>query len=160
MIPPFTPTLYIAIFRAYGDVAMRPSRRQILPFTRQWTEGRLTVTATLVGAHVAAYTAQFFVEFLGRDHGLAGEQLWSWLALTGSGIAQGNFWQFASFGCMPARYMPWRMHFCSISPDANWSRSLRRHFLGVFLSAICSAWSPHSAGMPLVGISPVWSRPL
>ena len=81
---------------------MRPSRRQMLPFTRRWTEGRLSVTAVLVGAHAAAYAAQFVVEMLGPYHGVDPNWLWSWFALTGPRVADGNFWQFVSYALLHA----------------------------------------------------------
>jgi membrane associated rhomboid family serine protease len=76
---------------------MRPSRRQLLPFARRWTEGRFSVTTVLIAVHAAAFTAQFFVQTVGKD------RLWEtgWieqsLALSGAGIASGQYWQFGSF---------------------------------------------------------------
>ena len=77
---------------------MRPSRRQMPQFTRRWTEGRVTATAVLVAAQVAAYVLQFCLVMHGQDRGFA-EDTWlrQWLGLSGDGLARGNYWQFASF---------------------------------------------------------------
>ena len=50
---------------------MRPSRRQMPPFTRRWTEGRVTATAILVGAQAFAYALQLCLEKYGLDRSYA-----------------------------------------------------------------------------------------
>ncbi len=79
---------------------MRPSRRQMLPFTRRWSEGRFTVAAVLIALHVAAYTAQLLVEFLTIDPRWDSVRMLDWIALSGGGIAEGHYWQFFSFGLL------------------------------------------------------------
>lgn len=81
---------------------MRPSRRQMLPFTRRWTEGRLTVTAVLIALHVAAFVAQLFVEFFNSDPVFGGLRSGEWIALSGAGVEAGRLWQFASFTLLHA----------------------------------------------------------
>ena len=66
-------------------------------FTRRWTEGRVTATAVLVAAQAVAYTLQFCLVMHGQDRGYEGDWLQRWLGLSGDGIAQGKYWQFASF---------------------------------------------------------------
>ena len=75
------------------------------PFTRRWTEGRVTATAILVGAQAFAYALQLCLEKYGLDRSYAtGWTPWScaeWLrdlfGLSGDGIGAGNYWQFVSF---------------------------------------------------------------
>jgi len=130
----------------------------MLPFTRRWTEGRVTATAVLVGAVAAAYTAQFFAVMLGRGHDLEINWLWSWIALTGSGIADGRFWQFASFalvhaGPLHAVANALLLYFVGreLEPIIG-----ARHFLGVFLLGNVVGGVGHwlvLPGVPLAGIS-------
>ena len=78
------------------------------PFTRRWTEGRVTATSVLVGAQAFVYALQLCLEKYGVDRTYASE--WNpwfcaeWLrdllGLSGAGIAAGNYWQFASFAML------------------------------------------------------------
>lgn len=87
---------------------MRPSRRQMPPFTRRWTEGRVSATSVLVGIQAFAYTLQLCLEKYGVDRSYAETwDLWgvaAWLrdllGLSGAGIAGGNYWQFGSFALL------------------------------------------------------------
>ena len=138
---------------------MRPSRRQMLPFTRRWTEGRLSVTAVLVGAHAAAYAAQFVVEMLGPYHGVDPNWLWSWFALTGPRVADGNFWQFVSYalvhaGPLHAFANALLLYFAGreLEPIVG-----PRHLLGIFFGGNIIGGVAHwliFPGVALAGISP------
>jgi membrane associated rhomboid family serine protease len=131
----------------------------MLPFTRRWTEGRLSVTAVLVGAHAAAYTAEFVAETLGPYHGFDPNSLWSWLALSGPRVAEGDFWQFASFalvhaGPLHALANALLLYFAGreLEPIVG-----SRHFLGIFVAGNLLGGLLHWLVMPevpLVGISP------
>ena len=87
---------------------MRPSRRQMPPFTRRWTEGRVSATSVFVGAQAFVYALQLCLEKYGLDRTYASEwKPWScseWLqdllGLSGPGIAAGNYWQFVSFALL------------------------------------------------------------
>lgn len=78
---------------------MRPSRRQMPPFTRAWSNGRLTVTAVLIAMHVGAFAAQSLFDLLEADRLIDTGWITQCLALSRSGIVAGNVWQFltASF---------------------------------------------------------------
>ncbi len=76
---------------------MRPSRRQMPQFTRRWAEGRVSATAVLVGAQAFVYTLQLCLEQFGRERHYGDSWLADLLGLSGDGIANGNYWQFASF---------------------------------------------------------------
>ena len=77
---------------------MRPSRRQMPPFTRRWAEGRVSATSVLVGALAFAYTLQLCLEKgFGADRTFPPSWLEDLLGLSGKGIADGNYWQFVSF---------------------------------------------------------------
>ena len=77
---------------------MRPSRRQMPPFTRRWAEGRVSATSVLVGAQAFAYTLQLCLEKgLGADRTYPQSWFENLLGLSGHGIAGGNYWQFVSF---------------------------------------------------------------
>jgi membrane associated rhomboid family serine protease len=117
------------------------------------------VTAVLVGAHAAAYTAQFVVEMLGPYHGFDPNWFWSWLALTGPRVADGNFWQFASFalvhaGPLHALANVLLLYFAGreLEPIVG-----PRHFLSIFFAGNVVGGLLHWLVMPevpLVGISP------
>ncbi|MEO7319896.1 MAG: rhomboid family intramembrane serine protease [Chthoniobacteraceae bacterium] len=77
---------------------MRPSRRQMPPFTRRWAEGRVSATSVLVGLQAFAYTFQLCLDKgFGADRSYGDAWLPRLLGLSGEGIASGNYWQFISF---------------------------------------------------------------
>lgn len=80
---------------------MRPSRRQMPPFTRRWAAGRVSATSVLVGAQAFAYTLQLCLEKgFGADRAYPQSWFENLLGLSGAGIAEGNYWQFVSFVLM------------------------------------------------------------
>lgn len=84
---------------------MRPSRRQMPPFTRRWAEGRVSATSVLVGLQAFAYTLQLCLQQFGHEREydqLDGSWLPHLLGLSGNGIAAGNYWQFFSFPLLHA----------------------------------------------------------
>jgi membrane associated rhomboid family serine protease len=79
---------------------MRPSRRQTQPFTRRWSPGRPSITVLLVALHVGAFGSQWLLQLIEQDRYPTVHWLWHWLALGGSGIAAGQYWQFFTFGLL------------------------------------------------------------
>lgn len=84
---------------------MRPSRRQLQPFTRRWSAGRPSMTVLLIALHTAAFIAQFTVELWQKDQAVHG-WLTQWVALSGAGIGEGYLWQFLSFSVLHEGPMP------------------------------------------------------
>lgn len=136
---------------------MRPSRRQMLPFARPWTEGSFSVTAALIGMHVATFTALFFIESFGKDRPFELSGLRSLLELSGEGIASGRYWQFGSFMFLQAG---WVGAVASLLVLYFAGRELEpiigpRHFLSLYFLGNLTGGLAHwlfAPAVPLVGI--------
>lgn len=83
---------------------MRPSRRQMQPFTRRWSGGRPSVTVVLVAVHVGVFAAQLLFELL-QGHRL---DLVQTFGLTRAAVHEGSWWQFLTFPCLHGS--PWPFH--------------------------------------------------
>ena len=70
------------------------------PFTRRWTEGRVSATSVLVGAHAFVLTLQYCLGMYSQDREYPPNWLEDLLGLSGAGIAAGNYWQFGSFALL------------------------------------------------------------
>jgi membrane associated rhomboid family serine protease len=81
---------------------MRPSRRSSTTFARPWAAGRFSVTVLLVALLGAAFTTQWMLGFLERDHLADPGWLRDALALSDDGIIAGDWWQFLTFGLIHA----------------------------------------------------------
>ena len=134
---------------------MRPSRRQMLPFARRWTEGKPSVTTVLIAVQVMAFTAQYLIETIGRERPWEFISLRDILALSGAGIANGNYWQFGSFILLQAGV---------VAAVANLlilyfaGRELEpiigpRHFLTVFLLGNLAGGFVHWLSLPQVALA-------
>jgi membrane associated rhomboid family serine protease len=113
----------------------------------------------LIALHTAAFVAQFTFEQWQKDRQI-GDWLGHWLALTGSGIAEGNYWQFLSFlalhdcplplhllGNMMVLYFAGR----EVEPIIG-----SRHLLGIYLCSNLLGGVAHWLAMPevaLVGVT-------
>lgn len=139
---------------------MRPSRRQMQPFTRPWAGGKPSVTVVLVALHVAAFTAQTVVNLLQHDRFVDGDWLTHWLALSGGGIIAGHYWQFLTFPFLHHGPLPFHLlgnmlllWFAGreVEPIVG-----RRHFLAIYLLGTFVGGLAHWSAMPfesLVGVS-------
>jgi membrane associated rhomboid family serine protease len=138
---------------------MRPSRRQLQPFTRGWSAGRPSFTVLFIALHTAAFVAQFTFEQWQNDRQI-GDWLGQWLALSDNGIANGRFWQFLSFITLHDSPLPLHLlgnmlvlYFAGreVEPIIG-----SRHFLGLYLFANVFAGVAHWLAMPevaLVGVT-------
>ncbi len=138
---------------------MRPSRRQMQPFTRRWTGTKPSVTAVLIALHVGAFAAQSVFGLLRADvpadlripiGGLA-----DWLALDGPGIWAGAFWKFFTFPFVHSE--SWGpLHLLAnvlvlffagreVEPIVG-----RRHFLAIYGIGSLLGGAAHLCAMPLV----------
>lgn len=88
---------------------MRPSRRQMQPFTRRWSAGKPSVTALLIALHCAAFSAQCVIELVKADWMLNTGWLMQWIALSGAGIDAGRYWQFVSFPLLHHGPLPFHL---------------------------------------------------
>jgi membrane associated rhomboid family serine protease len=136
---------------------MRPSRRQLLPFTRPWSAGRPSATAVLLAIHLGAFASQLIVELMIGDGG-GRHLLWQWLALDGGGVQSGHYWKFFSFqflhdgalhllGNMLLLYFAGR----EVEPIVG-----ARHFVAIYVLGNLVGGFAHWAAMPevpIVGVS-------
>ena len=88
---------------------MRPSRRQMQPFTRRWSAGKPSVTVLLIALHCAAFSAQCVIELVKTDWMLNTGWLMQWIALSGTGIDAGRYWQFVSFPLLHHGPLPFHL---------------------------------------------------
>lgn len=76
---------------------MRSSRSQMQPFARHWPSGRPSLTAMLMVVSVTTACVYWSVFLLDRGDVLARGPVIDLLALHGSAVSSGHWWQFVSF---------------------------------------------------------------
>lgn len=138
---------------------MRPSRRQMQPFTRTWSAGRPSVMVLLVALHVGVYVSQLIIQFWLHDRIEDPHWLESWLALSGAGVAEGRYWQFASFWLLHEQ-LPFHL-LTNVLVLFFAGREVEpiigsRHFFAVYMLANFLGALAHWLAMPyaaLVGVS-------
>ena len=139
---------------------MRPSRRQMQPFTRRWTAGRPSLTAVLIALHVALFAAQSLVTLLETESWFSQGTLEQWLALTGAGVTEGRVWQFFTFTALHAG--PWPLHLATNMLLLYFAgREVElivgpRHFAALYILGNLVGGAAHWLFMPefpLVGVS-------
>ena len=139
---------------------MRPSRRQMQPFTRRWTAGRPSVTAVLIALHAAAFVAQLLILLLHADRHIDSGWMRDLLGLSGAGIEAGRYWQFLTFPLLHDAPMPFHivanmllLHFAGreVEPIIG-----ARHFAALYLGATLLGGAAHALLTPataLIGVS-------
>ena len=139
---------------------MRPSRRQMQPFTRRWSAGKPSLMALLIALHVAAFSAQCVLDLVHTNWMVNGDWLREWIALSGAGIAAGHYWQFVSFALLHDSPLPFHllgnMLLLYVAGREVEPIVGTRHFLAIYVLGNLLGGVTHWLAMPeywLVGVS-------
>ncbi len=135
---------------------MRPSRRQMQPFTRRWSGSKPSVTAVLIALHVGAFAAQAVFALLHSEVPLPADGWTHWLALDAEAVSSGEVWKFFTFPFIHAEPAPLHLlaNMCGLFFAGREVEPIvgRRHFLAIYILGSLVGGAVHLLAMPSIAL--------
>ncbi len=131
---------------------MRPSRRQMQPFTRRWTGTKPSMTAVLIALQVGAFAAQSVFALLSTDVRMPEGGLVEWFALDQGKIVAGEYWRLLTFSFVHLGPLPLHL-LATVGAIFFAGREVepivgRRNFLGIYVLGTVLGGAAHLMALP------------